>query len=70
MSELKKILDYVMLQSPFYKEFLKDYSFILNSFTFDLFEKLPFTEKRHLAEKNNEFLCVSRNNIADFVTTS
>lgn len=68
LAEVEKAIQYALKNSPFYAEKL--------SFLTDLelnhsnFKQIPFTTKDHLAQKNADFLCVSMNKIADFVTTS
>ncbi|MBI2257750.1 MAG: AMP-binding protein [Flavobacteriia bacterium] len=67
---LEKQIRYVLDKSPFYKKHFKIYQSIGETFSLELFHQLPFTEKSHIAESNDEFLCVSQNEIADFVCTS
>ena len=60
---LERAVQYVMDNSPFYKEHFKD------SDVSD-FQTLPFTSKEDIAEQNELFCCVEKSNIAEYVTTS
>lgn len=69
--ELKKLLQYINQNSPFYKRLFTanaiDISTI-NSIS-DL-QKIPFTTKEDLQQHNNDFICVPPAQIIDYVTTS
>lgn len=62
-------LKYVIENSPFYKEYLRDYP--LSSIrSVDDLVSLPTTTKEQLQKQNMDFLCVSKDRIIDFITTS
>ncbi|WP_310992918.1 phenylacetate--CoA ligase family protein [Aequorivita marina] len=69
--KLKETLEYIAKNSPFYKRFLQtndiDIS-VINSLE-DL-KELPITTKEHLQRFNDEFICVPKSEIIDYVTTS
>ena len=60
---IKDVLKYVQENSPFYKK-----HFI--GFDTQDFTSLPFTTKQDISEKNEEFCCVKKSDIAEYVTTS
>lgn len=66
---LRDALDYVMRNSVFYQNYFAgiDISKILS--LADL-QSLPFTNKDHLHAQNDDFLCVPRNKVVDFASTS
>jgi phenylacetate-CoA ligase len=69
--KLQELIQYVSEYSPFYKRVFLDNGIdpgTINS-PADL-GILPFTTKDDLAKNNDEFLCVPKRGIADFVTTS
>lgn len=64
----ERAIQYAKENSPFYAEklsFLKDKELAKKSI-----DKIPFTTKEDLSQRNSDFLCVPLNKIADFVTTS
>ena len=62
-------LEYVKRNSPFYREHLADHNLSEISSISDL-HKLPVTTKEHLQQQNMDFLCVERERIIDYITTS
>lgn len=70
-TELQKALQYINANSPFYKAMFEKHSIDIKSIqkTTDL-QKLPFTNKEDLQLQNDAFLCVPRNQVIDYVTTS
>ena len=68
MEELQKTLDYVILNSSFYKQhftaFKKQIKVLKD------FQSLPFTSKEDIAANNKAICCVSKSEIAEYVTTS
>lgn len=58
---LERHIDYCLNNSPFYKKNIKDGTD---------FSQLPFTEKSHLEEFNDDFLAVAPNKIVDIVMSS
>lgn len=68
LESLTSLLKYVQVNSPFYKQKFEEFSF--EEFSFEEFKKLPFTTKEDLASDDLNFLCVPKNEIAEYVTTS
>ena len=69
--KLKYLLSYVSDHSPYYQKLFREKSIDIDSILIagDLV-KLPFTTKDDLAAANDDFLCVPKSRITDFVTTS
>lgn len=68
---LREVLDYVSNHSPYYQQLFEKKGIDPESIrNFDDFRQLPITEKRNLAENPTAFLCVPRNEIREYVTTS
>jgi phenylacetate-CoA ligase len=69
--KLAEALKYLSEHSPFYQRMFKENDIDISSIkTLGDLEKLPFTEKRDLQLHNEEFLCVPREKIIDYITTS
>ena len=69
--KLKTALQYLQQHSPFYQRlFLQNNIDIKQINTLDDLQKIPFTEKKDLQLYNDDFLCVPREKIIDFITTS
>lgn len=70
-SELIKTLQYCQQNSAYYKKNWADNNIHVGDIksTLDL-QKLPFTTKSDLSINNDDFLCVPKQKVADFVTTS
>ncbi|MCG2460160.1 AMP-binding protein [Flavobacteriaceae bacterium F89] len=69
--KLKELLEYVVENSPYYQKVFKEYGVApkaINSLE-DLI-KIPVTTKEHLQANNDDFLCVPKAQIIDYVTTS
>tara|TARA_R110001592_G_scaffold79111_2_gene237007 strand:- start:499 stop:1788 length:1290 start_codon:yes stop_codon:yes gene_type:complete len=69
--KLVALLKYVNENSKFYKQLFLTHQIDIKDITSvkDL-SKIPFTTKDDIANYNDDFLCVSKNKVADFVTTS
>jgi phenylacetate-CoA ligase len=69
--KLQELIAYVAVNSPYYRKIFSQYDIDLPSIKSakDL-SQLPFTTKDDLARENDAFLCVPKNRITDFVTTS
>ena len=65
--KLKATLEYTLSHSPFYREKIGQ---IPSDFSIEDYKKLPFTHKADLSERNDDFCCVNKNEIAEYVTTS
>ncbi|MDR1225316.1 MAG: AMP-binding protein [Prevotellaceae bacterium] len=69
--KLKTALLYLQENSPFYKRiFLQNNIDILQVKTMEDLQKIPFTTKQDLQLYNDDFLCVPREKVVDFITTS
>ena len=69
VTALADLTRYVKEKSPFYQRKLSSLT-VGNDFSIESFKKLPFTTKEDLAANDLDFLCVPRNEIAEYVTTS
>ncbi|WP_138481785.1 phenylacetate--CoA ligase family protein [Dyadobacter bucti] len=69
--KLRQLLRYVSANSPYYQKVFRETGIDIASIQSpeDL-KRLPFTTKDDLAGFNDDFLCVPKNRITDFVTTS
>ncbi|OFY82757.1 MAG: phenylacetate--CoA ligase [Bacteroidetes bacterium RIFCSPLOWO2_12_FULL_35_15] len=69
--ELKKALNYINTNSPFYKKLFSENNISIDEInSLDDLQKIPFTTKEDLQEFNNDFICVPPGKIIDYVTTS
>ncbi|PKB15926.1 AMP-binding protein [Flavobacterium sp. 5] len=69
--KLKELLAYVNANSPFYSSFFAKNNIDITSIkTIEDLGLLPVTTKEDLQKYNNDFLCVPRNKIIDYATTS
>ncbi len=68
--KLKKLLKYVGEHSPFYQRVFKEHSIRPGKISLKHLSSIPFTTKDELSLFNDDFLCVPKNQVADFVTTS
>lgn len=69
--KLKQLLANLEQNSPYYQRLFKENQIVLN--TIERLEDLvniPPTTKEQLQQHNDDFLCVPKNKIVDFVTTS
>ncbi len=68
---LREALRYLAARSPFYRGVFKDNDIDINDIrTIDDLVKIPFTEKKDLQLHNADFLCVPKEKIVDYITTS
>ena len=69
--KLHGTLDYLNMNSPFYKRLFRENDiFVEKITTLEDLRHIPFTTKHDLQNCNEDFLCVSRENIVDYITTS
>ncbi|GHU68470.1 phenylacetate--CoA ligase [Bacteroidia bacterium] len=69
--KLKEVLRYLQNNSPFYQNlFHKNQINIDKINALEDLEKIPFTTKSDLQLHNGEFLCVPKEKVIDFITTS
>ena len=70
-NELAKTLAYLNKYSPFYKNLFIEHKININKIkTIEDLQHIPFTGKQDLQIRNQDFLCVSCENIVDYITTS
>ena len=70
-TQLQKLISYLIDFSPYYKKLFKNEKINpsgIKSLS-DLLD-IPVTDKAHLQQYNNDFICVPRNKIIDYITTS
>lgn len=69
--ELRKALKYLINNSAFYQKMFRNNNINLSEInTIEDLQKIPFTEKKDLQLYNDDFLCVPKNKIIDYITTS
>ncbi len=69
--ELKKLLEYLKEHSNYYRRVFKSENIDINTIeTLEGLTKIPLTTKDDLQKYNDDFICIPRNKIVDFVTTS
>jgi len=69
--KLQEQVRYISEQSPYYKRIFQEEKIDVSQIkTLEDLKKLPITDKHNLAENGDEFLCVSKNEIVDYITTS
>ncbi|WP_417856032.1 phenylacetate--CoA ligase family protein [Xanthomarina gelatinilytica] len=69
--KLKDLLQYLNSHSPYYKRVFNEHNIDINSIkNLEDLTKIPTTTKDQLQQYNNDFLCVEKNKIIDYVTTS
>ncbi len=69
--KLKEMLQYLDENSPFYKRFFKENNIQISEIkTLENLQKIPVTTKDQLQQFNNDFICVPKSEIIDYVTTS
>ncbi len=70
-TKITELLNYVSENSAYYQRLFKEKNIDISSIsTEEDLEKLPFTTKDDLALNNEDFLCVPKNKIVDYVSTS
>jgi len=69
--KLKTALQYLKANSPFYQKMFRDNSIDIQTVSrIEDLQRIPFTCKKDLQLFNNDFLCVPKSKIIDFITTS
>ncbi|HTB99773.1 MAG TPA: AMP-binding protein [Ferruginibacter sp.] len=68
---LQELVTYLNKYSPFYKElFAQHHINVADIKTLDDLKKIPTTTKEDLQQRNNDFLCVARDKIIEYSSTS
>ena len=68
---LAETLDYVNERSPFYRRLFQESRISIEKIkTLEDLQHIPITTKEDLQLYNDDFLCVSRKNVVDYITTS
>src|SRR5690606_31027747 len=69
--KLKGLLSYLKNYSSFYQQMFKTHQIDIESIkTLEDLAQIPTTSKEDLQEYNDDFICVPKNKIIDYVTTS
>lgn len=69
--KLKTQLQYLSANSPFYKKMFSKHNIVLDAIrTVEDLQQIPTTSKHDFDKHNFDFLCVPRNKIIDYSTTS
>ncbi|HXU27762.1 MAG TPA: AMP-binding protein, partial [Bacteroidia bacterium] len=69
--QLIQVIQYVNTHSAFYKKNFADNNIHVEKVkSINDFKQLPFTTKEDIQKHNNDFFCVTRDKIIDYVTTS
>ena len=68
---MKETLRYISLHSPFYKRMFSENNIDIEAINhIEDLQIIPFTEKKSLQIYNDDFFCVPREKIIDYITTS
>jgi len=69
--KLQELIKYLIQYSPFYKElFAANNIQAADIITLNDLKKIPTTNKEHLQQRNDDFLCVGRDKIIEYTSTS
>jgi len=69
--QLTQTIQHVSKNSTFYKKFFADNNIPLDKIkSINDFKQIPFTTKEDIQKHNDDFFCVTRDKIIDYVTTS
>lgn len=69
--KLKETLHYLKENSPYYKRFFNEHNIQVSEInTLEDLQKIPVSTKDQLQKFNDDFICVPRSEIIDYVTTS
>lgn len=63
-------MNYLEANSPYYKKLFRTNGISTKAFSKETFEKIPITQKEELERNNDAFICVPKEEIIDYVTTS
>ena len=71
VEKLKEQIQYLFSNSPFYQKLFEEEGILPSNIrTLEDLAKLPVTEKEQLQNQNSNFLCIDKENIAEYFTTS
>lgn len=69
--KLKELLQYLNSNSPFYQRFFKEHNIEISAIkTLEDLQNIPVTTKDDIQKHNDDFICVPKSEIIDYVTTS
>lgn len=69
--KLQGLLQYVAANSPFYREMFMEHGIDISSIrTITDLQHIPVTVKENLQQRNNDFLCVGKDRIIEYCSTS
>jgi phenylacetate-CoA ligase len=69
--KMGEALLYLHLHSPFYQRMFREHGIDIRKIrTLEDLQQIPFTEKKDLQRHNDDFLCVAREKVIDYITTS
>ena len=69
--KLQGLLQYVAANSPFYRDMFREHGIDTGSIrSIEDLQRIPVTVKEDLQQRNNDFLCVSRDRIIEYCSTS
>ncbi len=69
--KLQEHLQYLQANSPYYQRLFKTHNIDITTIkTIEDLQQIPITTKEDLQHYNDDFLCVPKNEIVDYVTTS
>jgi len=70
-ARLHQALAYLKTKSPFYRDSFRTHGINISKIkTIDDLVNIPVTTKKDIQERNDDFLCVPKNKIIDYITTS
>ena len=68
---LCETMEYLNAKSPFYSKMFNDNHIDIEKIkTIESLQEIPFTEKKDLQLYNEDFICVQKEKIIDYITTS
>ena len=68
---LRDMLQYLQTHSPYYQRLFKENNINVDAIkTIEDLQQIPFTDKKDLQQHNMDFLCVPKEKIIDYITTS
>lgn len=69
--KLQELLQYLEANSPFYRKLFKENNIQISDIqTLEDLQKIPTTSKNDIQQNNDDFFCISQNQIVDYSTTS